>query len=465
MTLWLAAPYAAVALLVVLLTGLGSRVGAPGGQRPWDGRRVVSALLAGCLAFYFLLSLLDALHLGWQPWLLVGAPGLALFATRRWPTGRPAGATDGVGERLGWGDLLALVAVGVLAASAVSLCSVTVDFFLAWGVKGERFFLASGTDYSYLAWPWNHLVHPDYPNLLPDLYAASALVAGRFSAAALMVWSVVWFAVLLLAGREALRGQGARGFLGEAALGVTALCTAAAGIRGHMTGGADWMVALALVAAMPALLGPPNRTSCFEVGVAAAFAATAKIEGIALGGILVLVQGLRGHAAARARHRLDLVAASALCLPLAAVVIPWYAKVLTWHLATTHNGSGIHLDHTRPILLALRYEFFTCPTWHGFTYSLLLLPLLFIPRRLRAVGAVLGLQLLTYLYAYYAVAGDPVPLVITTFERLQLHLIPAILLACGIAIAPLGASTAPHAEQCAPPALAPRAAAAGRSSG
>jgi hypothetical protein len=66
--------------------------------------------------------------------------------------------------------------------------------------------------------------------------------------------------------------------------------------------------------------------------------------------------------------------------------------------------------------------------------SFFLLPLLAVNRRLRPILLVVTLQLLFYLYVYAAFLFDPVPLVITSFDRLELHLLPAILLATGIAL-------------------------------
>ena len=44
------------------------------------------------------------------------------------------------------------------------------------------------------------------------------------------------------------------------------------------------------------------------------------------------------------------------------------------------------------------------------------------------------MQLSFYLYSYYSFLFDPVALVLTSFDRLELHLVPAILFAAGIAV-------------------------------
>ncbi|HEV3073612.1 MAG TPA: hypothetical protein VHB47_04270 [Thermoanaerobaculia bacterium] len=434
MTLWSAASCLAVALLVALLMLLGTRLRGLSSERDGAAFRLVVASIAGAVVFYLLLTGLDLLRIPWHPLVLAGSLGGAIALAHRY-LHIPAVHTPSTAAkaRPSWGDGIALLALAAFAWFAVSLCNVIPDFYFHWGLKGERFFLARGTDYDFLAMPWNEVLARDYPTLLPDLYAAAALLAGRFSARAMMLWSVGVFGLLLLAGREALRQAGVVRFVAESTLALTALAVAAAGIRGNMAGGADWMISLALVVAMPALMRPPDRAGNVQLGVAAAFAAAAKLEGSVLAAILIVVQSLRGLAGPRSGRRFDFPAFAALLLPALAVVVHWQAEVRRFHLARPYYG-GINLHHGQAILSAVRYELTASPTWHGFAYSLLLLPLLAFRRRLRPVVAVLAMQLAFYLYSYYSFLFDPVPLVLTSFDRLELHLVPAILFASGIAL-------------------------------
>jgi hypothetical protein len=435
-----ATPYLAVALLVSLLILLGTRLRGLSSERDGRAFRLVVASLAGAVAFYLLLTALDLTRIPWHPLVLLAGLGGAIAMAHRflhhpsWPT--PFATSR---ARLAWGDGIALFALAAFAWFSLSLCVAIPDFYFHWGLKGERFFLARGIDHGFLAMPWNELLHPDYPNLLPDLYAATALLAGRFSARAMMLWSVGAFGLLLLAGREALRQAGVARFVANAVLALTALAVAAAGLRGNMAGGADWMISLALVVAIPALLRPPDRVGSAQIGVAAAFAAASKVEGSALAAILILVQGVRAVAGIRSGRRFDYPALAALLLPAAAVVVPWRLEVRQLHLLRSYYGS-INLHHHQAILSALRYEFTSSPTWHGFAYSFLLLPVLGCRRRLRPLAAVIAMQWLFYLYAYYAFLFDPVPLILSSFDRLELHLVPAILLGSGMALDPPGTS-------------------------
>jgi hypothetical protein len=433
-TLWGAASCLAVALVVALLMLLGTRLRGLSSERDGEAFRLVVASIAGAVVFYLLLTGLDLLRIPWHPLVLVGILGGAIALAHRYlhipALHAPSTAAK---ARLSWGDGIALFALAAFAWFAVSLCNVIPDFYFHWGLKGERFFLARGTDYDFLAMPWNEVLARDYPTLLPDLYAATALLAGRFSARAMMLWSVGAFGMLLLAGREALRQAGVVRFVAESTLALTALAVAGAGIRGNMAGGADWMISLALVVAMPALMRPPDRVGNVQLGVAAAFAAASKVEGSVLAAILIVVQGVRDLAGTRSGRRFDFPAFAALLVPALAVVVHWQAEVRRFHLARPYYG-GINLHHGQAILSALRYELTASPTWHGLAYSLLLLPLLAFRRRLRPVVAVLAMQLAFYLYSYFSFLFDPVPLVLTSFDRLELHLVPAILFASGIAL-------------------------------
>ncbi len=114
---------------------------------------------------------------------------------------------------------------------------------------------------------------------MPELYALQSMIAGRFSEPALLVWSAVWFAALLIAAREALDAWNVRQ---DWARCVFVLLTLAIGVFavGHlMAGSVDWIVAFALTAALPALVRPVCARRELQLGVLAALAAATKLEG------------------------------------------------------------------------------------------------------------------------------------------------------------------------------------------
>lgn len=419
----------AVLGLAAALVFLGSRFsgalvhpGHPGDSAP---HRAVVYGMAGALVAHLLLTGLDALKIPWHPLLLiallVGTAGLAhRFGRRAERTRLPSD--------LGWGDGLALFALLVFTCTAVTLWSMTPDFVYHWGIKGQRFFLHRGVDYDWLARPWHWVLHPDYPNLLPELFAAGALLAGSFEPHAQMLWSSLFFLAMLASAREGLKL--ADRWTGQAALSILAF-TVATFATGHlMAGAADWMMAGAFLAAVPALLRPPDRAGDWQVGIAAGFAAASKIEGAPFAMLLAATQLVRRVLTER---RLDWRAALRLGLPAAAVGIPWLLRVVRHRLFLGTNSGPFDLSRADIIVPAM-VEALSESAWHGLSLLLLLGPALLLVRRVRPVAAVATLQLLFYLYVYFTAPVETRYYVLTSFSRLVFHLIPALVVAGAVAV-------------------------------
>jgi hypothetical protein len=421
----------AVLALPAALAFLGSRFpGALVHSGDSAPHRLVVYGMTGALVLHLLLTGLDALGLPWHPLLVIALLAL-LGALGHWlGRGRPRPAAPAIRET-GWGDAVALPALLVFALSAVTLWTMTPDFVYHWGLKGARFFLHRGVDYAWLAHPWNWAVHPDYPNLLPELFAVSALLAGGFEPSAQMLWTVVFFAMMLASAREALRS--ADRWTRQAALAILGLTSALFGMGQLMAGAADWMIAAAFLAAMPALLRRPDTTGDWQVAVAAAFAAASKIEGAPFAVILVTAQLVRRIVAER---RLDWRSALRLGLPSALVGIPWLLRIFHHGLFLGSNSGPFEIGRARVILPALA-EALASPAWHGLSLAVLLGPVLLLVRRVRPVAAVATLQLLFYLYVYFTAPVETRYYVLTSFSRLIFHLIPALLVAGALASPPL----------------------------
>jgi hypothetical protein len=420
-------PWLAVLALPAALAFLGSRF--PGALvHPDDSapHRLVVYGMTGALVLHLLLTGLDALGLRWHPLLVVAL--LALLATAGHRLRRARLPVAPPGSEAGWGDAVALLALLVFGLSAVTLWTMTPDFVYHWGLKGVRFFLHRGVDYAWLAHPWNWAVHPDYPNLLPELFAASALLAGGFEPSAQMLWTVLFFAMMLASAREALRS--ADRWTRQAALAILGLTSALFGMGQLMAGAADWMIAAAFLAALPALLRRPDTAGDRQVAVAAAFAAASKIEGAPFAVILVAAQLVRRTVAER---RLDWRSALRLGLPSALVGIPWLLRIFHHGLFLGSNSGPFEIDRARVILPALA-EALASPAWHGLSPAVLLGPVLLLVRRVRPVAAVATLQLLFYLYVYFTAPVETRYYVLTSFSRLIFHLIPALLVAGAIAL-------------------------------
>lgn len=419
----------AAALLPVLLGLLGSRfsavLAAPGDSALY---RTTVYVLGGSIVLHLLLTLLDLAGVPWSLALLaVLAAGCCGLAWRYLPRSPERARLP---SDLGWGDGVAVFALGAFTVIALTGWITIPDFILHWGLKGHRYYLARGVDYAHLARSWNWVVHPDYPNLAPELFAVTALLAHGFSLPAMMLGSAALFALLLAAAREGLRQGGADRFTRQAGLALVALATGAFGIGHLMAGAADWMMALALAAAVPPLLRQPDRAGDFQIGVAAAFAAAAKEEGVALAAFLVITQLARR---AWAERRLAAGAAARTALPAAAVVLPWLGRAVHHHLFLPFNSGPFRLSRAGEIVPAV-LEAMGTRAWHGFVLAALLPPLLLCHRRTRAFAAVATLQLLFYVYVYFTIRVDDLRFfILANFARLAFHLVPASLVAALVA--------------------------------
>jgi hypothetical protein len=328
-------------------------------------------------------------------------------------------------DRFGWGDGTALFVLATFTALALSGWITFGDFIFHWGIKAERFALARGVDYAYLARGWNWVLHPDYPNLLPELYAVITLMARRFDPSALTLETSLAFALTLAAVREGLRQGGGDRFTRQAGLALIALALGAFGIGYITAGGADWLLALALAAAVPPLLRPADRTGDFQLAAIAAFAAASKIEGVPLAAFLLLVQAVRRIAGER---RIDLQAIVRLGMPAALVILPWLGRALHHHLFLTGNAGAVALARAPQVAAAMLETVRGTGAWHGFLVAAFLpLPLLFV-RRARPLAAVATLQLAFDAYVYLsAPMSDLRYFVLSNFARLGFQLVPASL--------------------------------------
>jgi hypothetical protein len=394
---------------------------------PGDGALFRGTLygMAGAVVFHLVLTALDFAGVPWSPLLLAalgaGVYGLAWrFLPRTSRSSMSSMSSEG-----GWGDGLALFALAAATLLGLTAWLASPDFVFHWGIKGARFHLTRGVDYAYLARSWNWVIHPDYPNLLPETFAVTALLAGGFDVPAMMLETAVLFALQLAVVREGLRRGGADRFTRQAGVALAALAGGAFWIASLLPGSADGMIVLALAAAVPPLLRPPDRTGDFQVGTIAAFAAASKMEGVPLAAFLVLVQWGRR---AWTERRLHLGAAVRTGLPPTLVILPWLARTLHHHLFLDIHSGSFTLSSAGVIASAL-LETLRAPAWHGFLPLAFLPPLLLASRRARPFAVAATLQLLFYLYVYSTVqpADQTRIFILSNFTRLGYHLIPASL--------------------------------------
>jgi hypothetical protein len=427
--------------LPLALYAIGSRValrlttpeGEESGAGP--GYRTTLALLAGLVGFHLALLLLDAAGIPWTRTTLLAA--LLLLGASAWVLARrlPSPASSPWGRPTlapGWGDLAAFAALLAFLLLATTLWITLPDFYYHWGLKAERFALAGGFDEAWLARSWNSAIHPDYPNLLPGLYAATAILGGGFAAPPLMLWSAIFFGLILATAHDALRRAGVERSLQQGTVAFLGLAVAAYGIGYRMAGGADWTIALALIAAAPPLFTRIETLTWradLQIGLAAAFAAGAKMEGVPLAAFLMAI-----HAARRLPQGTRAPARSFLLTALlpAALLLPWLLQIRRGGLFQASNAAPFDPARIRPVAAAM-WEAMAAPELHGLPWLILLLPLLLLTRRTRPLAAVCAAQLLFYLWAYLASDLEPRFYVLSNFARLLFHLLPATVLGSVIA--------------------------------
>lgn len=420
---------AALAVLVAVSWALGRGVVRRGGGEPLGGELgLVMSWISGLVMLYLLLLGFDLLGLSWR--LPSLAPALAGLAILGWLVGRRRDAVPRSAASwhpLGWGDAVAAAAFAVFVAATALLWNLHPDFIYHWGIKGWKFYLARGLDFAWLASPEAAHAHPDYPNLVPSLFALTAILGGSFRELPMALWSVLFFALTVLAARALLARFGASPFACQAGVALVGLTLAMFGVGYLQAGGADTLIALALLAGATLLAGEPDERTDVHLGWVAAFAAAAKIEGVALAAWLIGVHLLRRWRARGSGFVRQLTAALVrTVLPSAAVAGVWASQVRANGLFQPANVGGFDLGRVGVVFPELFRSLLTV-NWHGLTFCLFALPLLLALRRSRPIAAVCCLQMAFYVAVYLSAAVDPREWVATSAARLYFHLVPTVL--------------------------------------
>ena len=408
--------------LAALFTALGRAMGSRlVGAEDASGFRSCIYLAGGLFVTHAVLAWLDLIGLPWHPALLAFSVAGLAWAGSRW-IGSPAPAVE-KGSRLGWADATACAATCFFALLAASGRISFPDFVYHWGVKGHRYYLAMGVDYDYLSREWNLVTHPDYPQLLPELYALHSLVARGFYEGPLLLWSAVFLAMLLVCVREALRAWRVEEVLAHFSVAIIAMALVMFGVGYLMAGSSDWVIALVLVAVLPALARAPSLTGDLQIGLLAGLAAAAKLEGVALALLLVgaavwrrLQKGERPSAASFTRW---------LGPPLLAC-IPWLLQGAR-HGLFSDSQSGAFEPSRGPEIAAALWQTMLRSEWHWVPFCLLLVPLLLARAETRIVGGIVALLLAVYVTRYFTATFDYEFSVLSSFPRLMFHVIPTTL--------------------------------------
>jgi hypothetical protein len=430
--------------------------GAPGAGALGAGALGAGALpiawAAGAVALHALLAVATLAGIPWTRATILGAALLAALAWRiaaRSGRGAPAAPPWRVGAADCAAAGIALLVVALAAAGRIT----QPDFFYHWGLKARRFLEFAGADYYFLAGPSAWRLHPDYPLLVPELLLLPGSLIGTFVEGAALAAAAVPILLLPLALARALAAAGVEGAARGTAVAASTAGLAAFVVAYGLAGSADPWMALALLLALPPLLArAPTPASGWELGIAAALAASAKIEGVPAAALLIAVEAARrlGRAGARATvAHLARVAG-----PTLVVVVPWFALARAYRLFLDTNAGALDWERA-PVIARAALASALEPAWALLPLALLALPVLARRAPTRAPAIVLLLQLLFYFGVYFTGPVDTRFYVLSTLPRLLFHLIPATLAL--LAIATLG----PGAERrTSAPVPAPRESAA-----
>jgi hypothetical protein len=343
-------------------------------------------------------------------------------------------------------NVVVVMIVALFSYESLASKLVHADFVYHWGVKGERFFLNSGIDWSYLARPETGIFHPDYPLLLPDLYAALAVVTGGFDERVQQLWSAGFLAALALVCCRWFRTLGGVGWAVDAAIVTVTAVTASFGLAYFQSGGPDLPFAVLFLIATVELLDLTTSEeqdsqgrsdsrpwpAALRLGVLAALLASCKLEGlfaalalITLAGACLLLRGIR-----HAGPRLSLVSRArilaGLLTPLLLSVVPWWLAVSRYGLfQSASNSAGVRFENIGPTLRTM-FQVLRMQEWQGLCLVVLFVPLLFLVARLRWAIGFVALQLAFYGYAYLTSPHEPVFFVQSNFPRLLYHVVPAV---------------------------------------
>jgi hypothetical protein len=231
--------------------------------------------------------------------------------------------------------ILALTAYGLLTARET--CADLVYF---WGPKGQRFYFAEKIDVAFLSFPHYSLMHPDYPPLLPLVYAFATSIAHGFS------WWGALFTMLLLLIATTLAFRGlAREALGDERASAYAVLLAALLAYGYsrsmVAGAGEPMLLLFETIAIAALTFRDDGE--LLAAIALAGAAWTKVEGAAFVAIVVVAYVLT---------RRRVVRAVAIAAPAIALVGSWllFAAKHKFLDQYARAGETMHLENLGKVL-------------------------------------------------------------------------------------------------------------------
>jgi hypothetical protein len=300
--------------------------------------RIAVAFAGGAVFVSLLMYVYSIAGVRWTR-VSIAVPLLAISLLLR-PNRGEKRRTQDAGHRTAAALIIIIIIVTIYGiATARETCG---DLLYFWGPKAEAFHLAGRIDVAFLGWEHHYLMHPDYPPLLPLLYAWSSIVAHRFS------WwgALLTMPLLLLLIAFTLRGF-ARKTLGDDRAALAAMLTTALLAHGFavgmVAGAADPMLVFFETLAIVALAFDDSRDAHIVAAIALAGAVFTKVEGASFAVIVVVA-----YAVSRRRFR-----------PLSTIVIPPLVLLGSWLLFIRHHhlvdqygraGGQLHLENLGAVI-------------------------------------------------------------------------------------------------------------------
>jgi len=304
-------------------------------------------------------------------------------------------------------DALSLVLVAGYAKFATAAPPAEFDFLTDWGLKARMFFLARGIDWNFLEHASPHLVHPNYPPLVPLMFDLVAALRGAWNDELLGIVNVI-VAVALLAFVRWLAFSETRSHCIASFVTFALVPLACVPWMGTAEGP---FIAVATVALL--LI---RRGSVTADAVVLGVAALTKNEGLTL--IVAVAIALVVDRRPRDVVRL---------WPTVVIVLPWWLVVAMHRLPRdiiTGDVAGRVLQHLRDLMLLL-----TTFVRSGFGKPLfgiaLAVGIVLVARVERFVVTAVAVQLAAYL-AGYLVSPSDLSLIRFSAERLVAHLAPTL---------------------------------------
>jgi len=369
--------------------------------------RVAVAGAAGALTLAVAMAVLSLVHVPWTriTLLVILAASLwsgGLLARRFFARFRRAESPP-LHKDVHW-YILAFLALSAYGALTARESAGDLHFF--WGPKAIHFANARGFDMSFLANAANP--NPDYPPLLPLVYAWADIAAGGFS-----WWGAVLSGVLFLAGSIAI----VRGFTGDD-LGTLLFAATMAWCYavGYVPGGAEPPLLFFETLTLCALtFMDDSRDRDILTAIGLAGAAFTKVEGATFViAVVIAMLVLR-------RKRVFRVAA-----PAIALIAAWLIFVIAGGLVGGYSSAknGLHLSALPEILRLL---------WQSAKYRIAALPwivpLLLLYFRRAALPLLVALLTLGATVFFYLHTSDPGWWISASAPRVLLTPLTALLIA------------------------------------